>query len=227
MWPRPRKATSHRAGSEQLAADDDAHDLVRALEDLVHAQVAHDLLDAVVVQVAVAAVQLQRLVRDAESGVGRESLRHGALHRGIRSLLVEGVRGIPHQRPRRVQLGRHVGEREDDGLLLGERLAERVALVHVAQCPVERELRAAERAGGDVDAAAVEAGHRDLEALAQDAEQSGCRHPHLVEDHLARRLGVPAHLLLVGAEREAGGIAGHEERGDSACAGSPVRAMTT
>ena len=34
--------------------------------------------------------------------------------------------------PRGAQLGRHVGEREDDRLLLGERLAEREALVHVA-----------------------------------------------------------------------------------------------
>ena len=42
----------------ELARDDDAHDLVRALEDRVHAQVSHDALQRVVAQVPVAAQQL-------------------------------------------------------------------------------------------------------------------------------------------------------------------------
>jgi hypothetical protein len=37
---------------------------------------------------------------------------------------------------------------------------------HIGERAVEAELRAAERAGGDVEAAAVEPGHGDLEALA-------------------------------------------------------------
>src|SRR6185437_2702714 len=48
--------------TQQLARDDDAHDLVGAFQDLVHAQIAHQLLDAEVLEVAVAAVDLQRLV---------------------------------------------------------------------------------------------------------------------------------------------------------------------
>ena len=61
-------------------------------------------------------------------------------------------------------------------------------------------LRAAERAGGDVEPAAVEPGHRDLEADAFLAEPVGDGHARVLEDHRARRLRVPAHLALVGAE---------------------------
>ena len=43
----------------------------------MHAQIAYDLFDAVFRQVAITAVQLQRLVRDIEAGVGDETLRSG------------------------------------------------------------------------------------------------------------------------------------------------------
>src|SRR2546423_2982183 len=70
MLPRPMKAIAVIAGTpsillgKQAAGDDDAHDLVSALQDPVHAQIAQITLDAVFLDVAVAAVQLQRLVAD-------------------------------------------------------------------------------------------------------------------------------------------------------------------
>ena len=45
--------------AEQLAGDDDAHDLVGAFVDLVDAQVADHALHGLVLQVAVAAVRLE------------------------------------------------------------------------------------------------------------------------------------------------------------------------
>ena len=38
------------------------------------------------------------------------------------------------------------------------------------------------------------------------------RHARIGENHRARRLGVPAHLALVGAERNAGRVAGNDDR---------------
>ena len=70
---RPLKAVVERAG------DDQPHDFVGALEDLVHAQVAHDTLDFIVCKIAVAAVDLQRLVGDVEAGVGDEALGLGGV----------------------------------------------------------------------------------------------------------------------------------------------------
>ena len=49
---------------QKAAGDDNAHDLVGAFEDLVHAHVAQIALDREVLQVAVTAVQLQRVVDD-------------------------------------------------------------------------------------------------------------------------------------------------------------------
>jgi len=61
-------------------------------------------------------------------------------------------------------------------------------------------LRAAERAGRDVEPAAIEPGHRDLEADALVAQSIGNGHARILEDHRAGRLRVPAHLALIVAE---------------------------
>src|SRR5690606_5148259 len=55
---------------QQVPPNDQPHDLVGALEDRVHAQVAPEALDRVVHQVAVAAVELERAVGDGAAGVG-------------------------------------------------------------------------------------------------------------------------------------------------------------
>jgi hypothetical protein len=73
-------------------------------------------------------------------------------------------------------------------------------------------LRAAERAGRDVEPAAVESGHRDLKAKSFLAEPVTGRDAHVLKDDGARRLRVPAHLALVGAEGNAGGVARHDKR---------------
>ena len=64
--------------AEEVAGDDDAHDLVGAFEDLVHAQIAQIALDREILEIAVAAMQLQRLVDDMKPGIGGEALGHRA-----------------------------------------------------------------------------------------------------------------------------------------------------
>src|SRR5579875_2536325 len=73
ILPRPRNAIVVKLSALLCAgaypggfspADDHPHDLVGALQDAVHPQVAHDLFQTILAQIAVAAVQLQRLVRD-------------------------------------------------------------------------------------------------------------------------------------------------------------------
>ena len=80
------------------------------------------------------------------------------------------------QSARRLELGRHVGEGELGRLEVGDRLAELLALLGIFDRLVEAALGAAERAGADVDAPAVEAHHRDAEALALGADEVGHRH---------------------------------------------------
>ena len=59
-------------------------------------------------------------------------------------------------------------------------------------------------------------GHRDLEADAFLAEPVGDRHARILEDHRAGRLRVPAHLALIGAERQPRRVALDHQRRDAA-----------
>src|SRR3546814_15157787 len=64
---------------QQAAGDDHPHDLVRAFQNLVHARVADVSFQREILQIAVAAVQLHRLVADFESCIGCAPFRHGSL----------------------------------------------------------------------------------------------------------------------------------------------------
>src|SRR3546814_5864491 len=53
-----------------------SHHLVGAFEDRMDAQVAPETLDRIILQIAVAAEQLERVVDDLAAIVGREPFRH-------------------------------------------------------------------------------------------------------------------------------------------------------
>ena len=166
-------------------------------------------------QVAVAAQQLQGVVGHVEARVGDEAFGHGRPFRGVVRLGVQFRGGGVEEDAGRLQRRLHVGETKLKRLELVERPAERLALACVGQRLVERRLCAAERAGGDVEPAAVEAGHGDRKARAFVRQQVVGRHPAVFEDDLAGRLHVPAHLVLDRAEGEAGRILGHYQRRDA------------
>src|SRR3990172_11445055 len=178
--PRPPRASNRTSSvaisslsAQQAPGDDEAHDLVRALENLVHAHVAYEALDREVLQVAIAAVELERGIAHREAHVGGEALGHGAGERRIRSPLIELDRGAVHHEARRLELGRHVGQAELKRLELGQLAAELRALVEIARGRLEAGGGGPERAGRDVDAPPVQALHGDLEALALRAHAVG------------------------------------------------------
>ena len=71
------------------------------------------------------------------------------------------------------------------------------------------------RAGADVEAAAVEAHHRDPEAFALAADEVVDRHADLVEIDLGGRLRMPAELLLLRAEADARHVLLDHQAGDA------------
>src|SRR3546814_18285440 len=103
-------------------------------------------------------------------------------------------------RARRLQFGRHVGERELGVLEIGDTLPELLAVPRIGDRLVEAALRAAKRAGADVETAAVEPHHRDAEALAFGADPILRRHADRIEHHLRGRLRMPAEIAFLAAD---------------------------
>ena len=66
-----------------------------------------------------------------------------------------------------------------------------------------------------------------LKPIALLAKPVGDGHAHVLEHHSAGRLGVPAHLAFVGAERDAGVSPGTMNVEIPAGPAPPVRAITT
>src|SRR5207249_6471545 len=123
-------ATSNPA--QDLARDHEALDLAGPLADphelggalhALHRQVAH---------VADPAVDLDRLVGDPVRGLAREQLGH----RGLLDEREPGIlehRSVVDEQPRRLDLGRHVGEHELHRLEVRDRLIELLALLGVSE----------------------------------------------------------------------------------------------
>ena len=107
--------------TDDAAADDDTHDLVRSFQDLVHARVAQQALQRVFADVAVAAVQLQGLVHHGKACIGGKALGHGAVGGGVARPGIELAGGQAHHLAGGDQLGSHVGQLELNGLQSGYR----------------------------------------------------------------------------------------------------------
>src|SRR3954471_5582258 len=136
----------HRAG------DHEPLDLVRALVDLGDLRVAHHPLDRILVHVAVAAEDLDRLDRHRHPPVPREQPRHrrplaeaALVAVGHRARLVQELPGGGGARL-------HVGELELDPLEVVDRRAERDPLLRVLVGVVGRALRDPDRLGRGAEA---------------------------------------------------------------------------
>ena len=87
----------------------------------------------------------ERVLDDLLAGLGCEQLRHPGLEVGPLARVLHAGR-LHGQQPGRLDLAACVGELELDRLVLGDLLAERLALLGVAEAELERAL-------GDANAA--------------------------------------------------------------------------
>src|SRR5262245_24525707 len=127
-----RKRSSGGIPLDQLAGDDDLLQLVGALADREERRVAVVALDVELLGVAVGAVDAHRLEAVLERGFGGEELGHAGFHVATPARVV-GARGRLDQQARGLGPRRHVGELQLYRLVLGDRLAEALALLGVAQ----------------------------------------------------------------------------------------------
>ena len=117
-----------------------------------------------------------------------------------------------HQQARLIDLDARVGDPLHDDALLGERLAERDALLDALDHRLERALRQTDRAHAMVDAPRPKPALRDLEAAAFAEQQVLGRDAHVLEDDL----GVTVRRVIVAehAERAQDGDPGRVDRHD-------------
>ena len=177
------------------------------------AGVSVDALDRCVRRVPEPAVDAQRLVGHPTDHVHAEELGGGCLGGEVVALLAALGRRS-HEPPAGGDVGLHVGEVGLDGLAVGDRSAERDALLGEGDRLVEGPLGQADHAVGERDAAVVEEAQRHLEPLTDLAEAAGPGHPHLVEPEPRVPGPVEAHRALGGVDLEAGRVARDEERGE-------------
>src|SRR5581483_684196 len=117
---------------EELLADHHLLDLGRPLADQEQRRVAVDPLDLVLLRIPVAAVDAKRLLGVRLGRLRGEQLRHPGLEVGPLAGVLHAGR-FEGQQASRLEPGAHLGELEGDRLVLGDRLAERLALLAVAQ----------------------------------------------------------------------------------------------
>ena len=140
-------------------------------------QVAVPPLHRVLLDVAVAAEQLHAVEADPHPLVGAELARE----RDLAGEVLAGGRaggGLPGDQPHRLQLDRDVGDHERDRLPVGDRLAERLALLDVRRHVVEHGLAGADRERAPREPREPHAlGVRRPVGLARAARSAGTRTP--------------------------------------------------
>src|SRR3954453_16156127 len=146
----PRTSALELVLLEQPAADDHPLDVSGALADEEHRRLAVQPLDLVLLGVAVAAMDAEGVLDDLLAVLRRQVLGHA----GLEVVALAGVllpRGHDHHLVGVLDLGRHLGDAEQHGLVLGDLLAERLPLLGVGGAQLEGAHRDAARPGGDVD----------------------------------------------------------------------------
>src|SRR5262249_22399965 len=167
------------------------------------ADVAVEALDAVVGDVAGAAMDLHGAVGDPAHHLGGVELAAAGLH-GDELAGVAAAGGIQHHGAGGVGLGLAVGEHGLHELEVRDRAAELLALHGIGEAVADQPLGHADADGGDAEPAAVEHLHGGLEALPLlAADQLTGGHAAVLKDDVAGVAAALAHLAVGLAKREA------------------------
>src|SRR3954470_4540245 len=209
------------------ARDHEALDLRGALEDGVDLGVAVPALDGVLARVADAPEDLYRALGRPHRDLAGLELGHRALGVGELVALLAHPRRAPDEQPRGIDLHLHVGEREGDGLVLDDRLAELHALLRILERVLVGRAGDADRLRADGRPAGLEGLHRRLalgpralagarQALVElllAAQQTAARDAALVEEDVGGVRRAQAVLLDLRAHLQALGAGRDDERG--------------
>src|SRR5579883_2569857 len=141
--------------AEEPAGDDIGLDLGRALEDVADARIAEHAADRIFERVAIAAMDLERVVGIGPGGARGQELRHPGLDVAA-AVAVLLARGEICQLARDHGLDRHPGELAEDAGEGIDGFSELLAVERIAKAEFERVLRHAHGARRGLDARALE-----------------------------------------------------------------------
>src|SRR6266568_3315030 len=221
--PGSEPATLRRPGSApgDLARDQQALDVTGALVDLAHPHVAVDPLDRKIGEIAIAAMDLDRVRGDPLGHLGGEQFGHRRLlEAGL--AIVAALSCVEDKTARGSELRRHVGEAERDRLVRHELLPERLAFLGIGERRLISGAGHPECLRGDADAPAFEVGQGDPVALALAAEHQIGGQLHLLEDKLGGVGGALAELLLEPRDAIARRRRRHDKGADTLAPGGGV-----
>src|SRR3984893_1999148 len=200
----------------ERARDHEPLELRRALEECVDLGVAVAFLDREVTDVAVAATDLDGLLRHLHRVLARLELGHRPFgHLELTAIATLPARP-PDQAARRLDLECHVRALEGDRLVLDDRPAELLALSGVVEGELEGRPGDAECLRADDGTGRLEGLHGDVGAgglaapgpcepglqLLLSAEQAVRRHPHVLQDDVPGVGRPDPHLLFLLARAE-------------------------
>src|SRR5215470_2260498 len=205
---------SLRVALQDPRGDDEALDFARALVDLSDASVAIGSFDRIFAAVAVAAVNLDGFVRHASGHLAGKQLGDRSLHRETGPRILFPCRAAGEQTSR-VNFGSHVRKHELNRLKIGNRMAERLALLRVGKRRLECALGYAGGLRGNTDAAAIKRRERDLVALAFLPDPIPDGNFTIGERKLGAGCRMDAEFLLFLADSETRSSLLHDERRDA------------
>ena len=159
-------ARGRSSGLEQLPGDHQALDFARAFADRAELHVAIEFLNRIVLDEAVAAVDLQGVVADPHSAISEANSLAMDDSLVTRSPAILHVRRAIGQQARGIDRGGHVRQLVLNRLEFGDRPPELPALLGIAECGIVGALRRADRQRGDGNAPAIQDAQAIDEALA-------------------------------------------------------------
>src|ERR1017187_7053868 len=206
---------------QKLPCDHQTLNLAGAFPDGAQLHVAIKLLHRVILDEAVAAVDLHGLAGDAHRRLGSEQLGHGGFARQALAAVEHPGRAVIQQ-ARGIQIDRHIDQFVLDGLKLRDGPRELLAQLGIAERGVVRALRHADGKRGNRNAAAVEHLQAVDKAIVPLTQELLRRQAAIFENHFAGGAGAQPQLVFLFAQTEPRRAFVHDKSGNAVLGGGAV-----
>src|SRR5688572_10135017 len=188
-------------GHQQFPRNDEALNLACSFAYRAEFDVAIELLGGIILDVAIASVDLNALVGNPNGNLACMELRHGGFQRGFHALVLHPG-GAMSQQASAVDIHRHIRQLELNTLECRDRFAELFPLLRVMQGCFEGALCHAQRHGGNADSPAIQYGERIDESVTWLAEQIVFGNTAVVKDDCGSIAGAKSQFVFLLSRRQ-------------------------